>query len=57
MKILFLITLGALLTGCQSSTLEKQGKLATYEQCIARGVGYELCSEIAGMTFKPEVKE
>ena len=54
MKRLFLITLCALLTGCASSALEEQGKLATYNSCITKGVGHDLCSEIAGMTSEPE---
>ena len=54
MKLLFFLTLGVLLTGCQSSTLEKHGKLSTYKQCITRGVGYELCEKIAGMTSKTD---
>ena len=54
MKLLFLFALGALLTGCASSALEEQGKLATYEQCITKGVGHDLCSEIAGNTSEPE---
>ena len=54
MKLLFLIALGALLTGCASSAFEEQGKLATYKQCITKGVGHDLCSEIAGITSEPE---
>ena len=53
MKRLFLIALGALLTGCTSSALEEHGKLGTYQQCITNGVGHDLCSEIAGITSEP----
>ena len=53
MKRLFLITLCALLTGC-TTALEEHGKLGTYQQCITKGVGHDLCSEIAGMTSEPE---
>ena len=56
MKLLFLFALGALLTGCDSSAFDEQGKLATYKRCITRGVGHDLCSEIAGMTSEPEEK-
>ena len=54
MKPLFLFALGALLTGCALSALEEQGKLTTYKQCITKGVGHDLCSEIAGMNSEPE---
>ena len=54
MKLLFLFALGASLTGCVSAALEQQGELATYNQCITKGVGHDLCSEIAGMTSEPE---
>ena len=57
MKLLFLIALCTSLTGC-TTALEEHGKLGTYQQCITKGVGHDLCSEIAGMTSEPaEEKE
>ena len=53
MKRLFLITLCALLTGCTSALVE-HGKLGTYQQCITKGVGHDLCSEISGIASEQE---